>query len=444
LRPAETTIVYPALAEHAHVTPVPPSSGVRLAGIEGLRAIAACSVVLLHVWTFSMPHGEVLWDGRRIADAFSTLQAGVILFFALSGFLLYRPFAASIARGQPLIPVSSYLRNRALRILPAYWVILAIAVALGAVHVRDESGQLLNTGWLTDPLALLQTALLSHDYRPSTLAIGIGPAWSLAVEIVFYAVLPLLVLGAARAARTAKSQRGRVLVLLGPPLMLLLLGLSGKYAAAQLVSGGPLDGWGNDWHSVIERSFWAQADLFSFGMVVAVLHTEVADGRITLPSYWRRLAVGLGLLVFVPCAWTMHRAELSYVLQNTGVALAIGLFLAVIVIPDSRSGCLRSVRLLETRVPIAVGVISYSVFLWHVPVILWLQTHGVTLGGGAPALLVNLFVTAAVVGALSALTYRYVERPALLRKRRTNRATAEQPPAVITSASAEASMAPSA
>jgi peptidoglycan/LPS O-acetylase OafA/YrhL len=393
-----------------------PSSGTRLAGIEGLRALAATSIVVVHVWGFSTP-GRAL-GSRPLADALSTLAVGVTLFFTLSGFLLYRPFAAAIARGVPHAPIAAYVRNRVLRIAPAYWVILAVtALALGSVGVRDAAGNL-DYGRLSHPVALIQAALLVQDYHPRTMVIGIGPAWSLAVEAVFYCALPLLVLAAARLARMAGTRRRRVLVLLGPPLLLLLIGLSGKHVA-HLLPGSPSGGYKSDWHSVIERSFWAQADLFSFGMVVAVLHTEVADGRLVLPAHWRRAAVALGLLVFLPCAWTMHQGEQSYLFQNTGEALGIALLFAAIILPD-RTGHrpLRIVRLLETRPFVAVGVASYSLFLWHHPVILWLRLHHVTLGGWG-GLAVNLGFVALIAGVFSALTYRFVERPALRRKRST-------------------------
>jgi peptidoglycan/LPS O-acetylase OafA/YrhL len=205
------------------------------------------------------------------------------------------------------------------------------------------------------------------------------------------------------------------------------VGLSGKYAA-HLLPGSPTEGFDANWHSVIERSFWAQADLFSFGMLVAVIHTEVADGRLALPTHWRRIAVGLGLLVFVPCAWTIHQGEQSYLPQNTGEALGLSLLFAAIVIPDSASATLRVVRLLETRAVVAVGVVSYSLFLWHAPLIHLLEGRGLTIGGGWGALLVNLGEVAVVAGALSALTYRYVERPALQRKRSTRSARAPGSP----------------
>jgi peptidoglycan/LPS O-acetylase OafA/YrhL len=377
---------------------------------------------MTHVWAFSMPHHVVLGTGHPIANVLSELAVGVTLFFTLSGFLLYRPFAASIARGARHMPVRAYLRNRLLRIAPAYWVILLfVALVLGTAQVRSASGAL-GIGRLTDPFSLLQTGLLLQDYRPSKMVIGIGPAWSLAVEAVFYCVLPLLVLAAASLAARARDRRGRVILLLAPPLLLLLLGLSGK-VAAHLLPGAPTSGYNEDWHSVIERSFWAQADLFSFGMVVAVLHAEMRDHTLSLPRLWRPVAVVLGLLVFLPCAVTMNQGEQSYLVQNTGEALGIALLFSAVVLPDSSaSRPFRFVALLETRPLVAVGVASYSLFLWHLPVIFWLRSHGLMFNGGWPTLIGNLMIALSVAGGLSALTYRFVERPALRLKRSTRTA----------------------
>jgi peptidoglycan/LPS O-acetylase OafA/YrhL len=372
-----------------------------------------------------MPDGEGL-GGPQFANGISTLSAGLTLFFTLSGFLLYRPFAAAIARGQSRQSFSAYFTNRFLRIAPAYWVILLVAaLVVGAAQLRTPAGAL-EVGRLTDPLELGQTLLLTQDYRPDTMLLGIGPAWSLAVEVVFYLALPLLVLMAHGLVRRASGPRGRILGLLAPAALLLLIGLTGKAAAAHLLPAGPLAGYNTDWHSVIERSFWAQADLFAFGMVVAVLHVKVADGRIRLPARWRWGAAIAALLVFLPCAWTMRRGEHSYLLQNTGEALAIAIALAAIVLPD-RSGARPpwTIRVLESPAFVAVGVASYSLFLWHYPVILWLREHGLTAAGWG-GLALNLLLVATVAGGLSALTYRYVERPALRHKRRGRQATAAE------------------
>lgn len=396
-----------------------PRRKTHLRGIEGMRALAAGTIVLVHVWAFSSPSGAVLGASDWRGNALSVLSVGVTLFFTLSGFLLYRPFVASIARAVPHMPISTYLRNRFLRIAPAYWAILLLAaLVLGTVGIRNAAGGL-EVGRLTDPSVLAQAGLLVYDYRPSQLLIGIGPAWSLAVEVVFYLALPLLVLAAAALARRFEARRDRILVLLGPPLLLLLLGLSGKAVAGIAIPADPTAGYDANWHSVIERSFWAQADLFSFGMAVAVLFVEVEDGRLSLPDRWRWLACGAAALIFIPCAWTMHQGEQSYLPQNTGEALAIALVFAALVLPAvPGKGKERVVGWLEGPFLVAFGIASYSVFLWHVPVIDWLSGHDLMLEGWG-GLLINAAIVALVVGALSAITYRFVERPALHYKRST-------------------------
>jgi peptidoglycan/LPS O-acetylase OafA/YrhL len=380
-----------------------------------MRALAAGTIVLVHVWGFSSPNGDALGFDLWIGDALSTLSVGVTLFFTLSGFLLYRPFAAAIARGREHMSIRAYFRNRALRIAPAYWAILFVcAVLIGTVYLRE--GAVLEVGRLTDPFEFLQAALLLNNYRPTTLGIGIGPAWSLAVELVFYVVLPLLVLGAAWLARRAADRRGRVLALLGPPLLLLVVGLTGKLVAGHVFPAAPTAGYGNNWHSVVERSFWAQADLFCFGMLAAVAYVQITDGRLRPPAYWRPAAAAIGLLIFIPCAATMNQGEHSYLLQNTGQALALALIFAAIVMPEATEAPpSRAIRFLESPPLVAIGVVSYSVFLWHLPVIVWLNAHGLTVSGWG-GLLVNAAVVTVVVGALSALTYRFVELPALRRK----------------------------
>ena len=212
--------------------------------------------------------------------------------------------------------------------------------------------------------------------------------------------------------------RAGVLTCLAPPAGLLLLGLSGKLAAGVLVPGAPCAGWGADWHSVIERSFWAQADLFAFGMGLAVAHVEIEDGRLPLFPRWRAALLAVALLVFIPCAATLGDGQLSYLPQNTGVALAAALFLGAVVLPQARGGAPWLPQMLQSRVLVAIGLASYSLFLWHEPLVHWLRLHGLTLGGWS-GLSVNLLLVAAVAGTLSMLTYRLVEAPALRRKHTT-------------------------
>ena len=100
------------------------------------------------------------------------LQNGVMLFFCLSGYLLYRPFV----RGR--VVLRDYFRNRAVRIIPAYLVAL--------IGVTMLSG---DRTFLEKPLTFL---LLAQNYDPSTWQGFLGVSWTLVLEAQFYVTLPIL------------------------------------------------------------------------------------------------------------------------------------------------------------------------------------------------------------------------------------------------------------
>jgi peptidoglycan/LPS O-acetylase OafA/YrhL len=388
---------------------VTPSSGGRLAGIEGLRALAAGSILIVHTWG-AAPGGPPGLRGFGVY--FLDLRFGVTLFFTLSGFLLYRPFAVALLRDSERPSFARYLRNRALRILPAYWVILLLcAVALGSVIIRGEAGE--ENGSLRNPGLLARAALLVQDYQPSTLLTGIGPAWSLAVEVVFYVALPLLVLLAWKLGASATRSSHRVAAALAPAALLLVVGLVVKAVAAYVVPPPyPYAGYGTNWHSVVERSFFCQADLFAFGMALAVARALWEQGKLRLPSHWRLIALALILGSYALTARVSStKHQLSYSPYNTLIALAFSLVLALVVL-ESRPSRSPFIRLLEARPFVAAGVISYSVFLWHQPLILWLRDHDL-LFEGATGLFINLAIVIPLTAVLSTLTYYLVEAPAV-------------------------------
>ena len=112
-------------------------------------------------------------------------DVGVPIFFSLSGLLLYRRWAAAALAGGRTGAVAVYLRRRALRILPAYWAVVLIALPV------------LNPGAARHAWPWIQYLLLiqnydSHPWWSGTGATGLAQAWSLVVEASFYLVLPLL------------------------------------------------------------------------------------------------------------------------------------------------------------------------------------------------------------------------------------------------------------
>jgi len=390
----------------------------RLTGIEGLRAIAASSIVIYHVWVYGSPSGPV--DvGYLSRFALPHLAVGVTLFFALSGYLLYRPIAASLLATGQVPDVKNYLRNRALRILPAYWVILAVvAVVLPAALLRLSPSDLVLDRLVDRPDILVSNTLLFHNYIPASLDTGIGPAWSLAVEAAFYLSLPALAVLARYCYRRAGSSRGECLALLAPVGALLLVGTAGKAATVWLLPRGE-----GAAHDILVRSFLSYADLFAPGMALAVVHILVTHGYLRLPRRWV-LIVGTTLIVDVLMivALTDRGILWQWGLGNPYqrlTALACVLLVALVVLPRAagdRPSAL--VPLLESRPLFLAGLASYSLFLWHEPIIRLFVEHGLTMGGRS-GFVANLGVVAVVCGVLAATTYRFVERPALARKVRS-------------------------
>jgi peptidoglycan/LPS O-acetylase OafA/YrhL len=405
-----------------------PAGPGRLPGVEGLRAVAALSILVFHVWKYSSPSGPVDL-GYASRFALPHLAVGVTLFFTLSGYLLYRPIVGSLLATGELPAVRRYLRNRALRILPAYWVVLGVtAIVLPAALVRQSASELV-LGRLTDkPGLLVSNALFAQNYLVYSLDTGLGPAWSLAVEVVFYLTLPLLALLALVVFRRAGSPRGQCFALLLPAGLLLLLGTVGRAATVWVLPPGE---WGNP---ILVRSFLTNCDLFAPGMALAVLHILILRGWFRLPRLWP-LGVCAALVVTVLLTVVLTDREIIW---QWGVlnpyqrltSFACLLLLALVVLPNSSSrNAPIQVRLLESRPLVLIGLASYSLFLWHEPIIRLLTHEGLTAAGGGGFVL-NLVMFGVIGGVLAAMTYRFVERPALARKATRASPPVTPPPAV--------------
>jgi peptidoglycan/LPS O-acetylase OafA/YrhL len=400
------------------------TSGGRLPGLDGLRALAATSIVVFHVWRYGAPGGNQFELGP-LDRLFGHLPLGVTLFFTLSGFLLYRPFAASMIRGGDRPRIGRYYRNRALRILPAYWVILAIAGTVLSTTYLRVSPYVLETGSLVrEPGTFLRDALLIQNYARESFLTGIGPAWSLAIELVFYLLLPAIaIVGFSSAARWA-SPRGRRLSALGPPLLLLGIGFVGKILAWLVIPGqGPGTPWIGDWHSILERSFLVQADLFAWGMALAVLRVELEDGRFRITRTARWLLAGGTILLGAGAILLRESGSLGQYPYDTLTALATAGLLAIVVLPTQpvasdvgTVGRGPMLRVLESRTVVWVGLVSYSLFLWHEPLVRWIGARGLTMRGGLGFVLAFITIGTVALG-LAALTYRFVEAPALSLRR---------------------------
>lgn len=380
------------------------SAGSRLSGMEGLRGLAAASIVVYHCYLYAL-------DGRGtgvgpLDAALRHTSAGVLLFFTLSGLLLYRPFAEAIIGGHAFPSVRRYARNRGLRIFPAYWLVLLLTgLVLGAALLQSGSDGP-TIGHLTDPGPLLANLALLQSYHPSTFLTGIGPAWSLVVEMAFYVALPIAAWLAHRLAVRHGARRTAIALL--PPLGFLLLGLSGKLLARVVLDGS--SGWSRSWGGVLARSFLANADLFSFGMVVAVASVLHANGTLRLPHRWRAVTIAVSLVLGITLI--ASGGELGVPRYDLLGAAASAVAVAALVLgPRPRHDA--ALRLLEAPAVVLVGLASYSLYLWHEPLLHLFVDRGLLGRAGVTGLLLAVPTVGVAAGLLATLTYRYVEKPAL-------------------------------
>jgi peptidoglycan/LPS O-acetylase OafA/YrhL len=395
--------------------------GRHVAGVEGLRAVAAGTILVYHVWLYTWLYDTAQRppDLGFASDLLPHLALGVTLFFALSGFLLYRPFAQAILDGTAAPAMRRYARNRVLRIVPAYWVVFLAAGVLGSLLVHTPSG-LRAGGFTTDPVLLPLGLALAQNYQPAHLLSGVGPTWSLAVEVVFYVALPFVAMIGVRVAQGSVTHTRRRVAALAPAIVVLVAGTAGKLSAWQLHSGSGSDA--RSWLDVLDKSFLTHADLFAFGMALAVVAAEVDAGRLTVARAWRRgiavsAAVTMLVVTQVGTPELFHRGALTHYLYGSAAGLACALVLALVVLPSSRGIPGAGARMLDARPLYGVGLVSYSVFLWHEPLLVLLRRHGL-LATGRDGFALNLVTIATATMALAALTYRYVEAPALRRKAR--------------------------
>jgi peptidoglycan/LPS O-acetylase OafA/YrhL len=393
------------------ISRVAPSTQDRLLGVEGLRAVAAAAVVVYHTGQVTSREGEL--GSGPIAILLTPFALGVTLFFVLSGFLLYRPFAAALIQGRSLPSFRRYYRNRALRILPAYWFILGVTVFVLGVAVTGFDSPNLVTGDLREPVTLMRDALFIQNYSPDSMGTGILPAWSLAVEVVFYLVLPLLALAAVSVLRGSSSPRRRRRAAWLPVAAMVVIGVGGKLVASFVVPGA-ITAFNSSWHSVIQFSFFAYADVFAWGMAIAVVKASMDEGHVALPAQRSRILVQSAALVGILLSAIVLPAESRdwFVLI---IPLPFAIILGAVVLPQHKSDGRMAplpIRLLTSRPLVAAGVISYSIFLWNHPLLYWLLDHGFV-SYGPVGFLTVLAMVSALCAALSILTYRFVELPAL-------------------------------
>jgi acetyltransferase len=346
-----------------------------LPAVEGMRACAAMGVVVTHV-AFQTGHSSGV-TGRL----FGRFDLAVAVFFALSGFLLWRGHAAA-ARDLGSRPrTGHYLRSRVVRIMPAYLVAVVVILCL-----LPESDHASLTVWLAN-------LTLTQIYVPLTLTGGLTQMWSLSVEVSFYLALPIMALLARRIPVGARV-----------PSIAALAGLSWAWGSVPLAHAD----------SGINPLNWPPAffSWFAAGMLLA----EWTYSGIGLPHRLARrrvLMAVVAVLAYLVAASPLAGPEglVPGTATQFAVKTAVGSVVAfALVAPLVLDRLDTPHRVLGTTGMVTLGRWSYGLFVWHLAALAMvfpvLGTFQFT--GRMPAVLVFTLIFG---WAIAAVSYALVESP---------------------------------
>ncbi|HWE64532.1 MAG TPA: acyltransferase family protein, partial [Chloroflexota bacterium] len=194
--------------------PSPPaaaSTSRRYNELEAYRGIAAVAVIVYHCYQHAGPAGNALYAGTPFVGVVANLIGALSLFFVLSGFIIFLPFAQAALDGRTSYSPRGFLTRRAIRILPLYYLAIVTVWASRYAGQKDE--------WMDLVRHLTFTQIFSTKYIFWT----IGPAWTLAVEFWFYLLTCALGVTLFPLCRRLKRRESRVALLAGICLALIAI-----------------------------------------------------------------------------------------------------------------------------------------------------------------------------------------------------------------------------
>jgi peptidoglycan/LPS O-acetylase OafA/YrhL len=284
-------------------------------------------------------------EARQVASTYPLWYAknGVDLFFVLSGFLLFLPYAAWVlgVRSEP--STTAFYKRRILRVGPAYWVSLFITILIHPAVPKD---------------VLVHTVYLSNVTWPTTFSIN-GVYWTMAVEVQFYAVLPLI----AWIMYKLSLRVGVVAAIVTTLSALVVLSI----LSSTLVTVG---GWNLTTTPVVSSFLVQYAAMpywlgsFGCGIACSLIYVYLTKLRSLGPGARARLRkagnyaffAGVGGVLALSCIPMLQSMPISQLAFAIAFAALLG-------------GVLFGAPVLrwpfESRIMRFIGLISYSFYIWH-------------------------------------------------------------------------------
>ena len=324
--------------------------------IDGLRAIAVMLVVIFHAFPEAMPGGFI----------------GVDIFFVISGFLITGIVVRELE--QKRFSLLGFYNRRIKRIFPALLVVLCVTMVLGwrwmlpAAYAQLSSDVFASAAFFANVALLLQSGYFDIESARKPLL----HLWSLGIEEQFYLFWPLMLMLVARLRLSMLAAVAAV----GVASFVLNVALIGSDPVAtfylpftrawELLAGAALAcGWNQ-----ISQTGTASNRRASVGLLLIAAAAGVLDTKSAFPGWWAVLPVaGAGLLLSAPAAWFCR-------------------------------------ALLASPPLVWTGLISYPLYLWHWPLLVFFGIIKF-----APLTLLERGLIVGLSFALAWLTYRFVEIP---------------------------------
>jgi peptidoglycan/LPS O-acetylase OafA/YrhL len=430
LQPSSHVATHPPTGKHAQN---------QILVLDGVRAIACLIILSYHMSLLIRDYGILppLQDTNPLVIILNYINAffaefgesGVILFFVLSGFLLFLPYAKALLLASPWPSVRRYYLRRIFRILPGYYV--ALLLILSFFHP-----ELLNVNHWHDLWTFL-TFTMSLNLSSQVNV----PFWTLAIEFQFYLLLPIIAwLFSLVVSGDKPHQRMRKLTIC--LLILTIWGVVTRYLGLDVANTSPIAcsltyPLFNTLKPYVYGDTGKYLDVFVVGMFLAMLYTFIQStfaGRrwqaILRQSNPFILAAGIALLVLLPL---QHMTALNYGeytltssfsdphipqlvtdwMQWQVIGYSIGYALCLWAL---MFGTARLKRPFEGSLLRWFGSISFSLYMWHLPfmfIFIYTIAHNIHTQAWSPIAQYSLFWcwTLVVIIPISAAFYRWVEKP---------------------------------
>jgi peptidoglycan/LPS O-acetylase OafA/YrhL len=366
--------------------------------LDGMRGIAVLAVLAFHfAWTFpgedpNAAHGAIEKLAVHLHDFLWSGWTGVDLFFVLSGFLITRGLVTPSKK--PLgTRMKMFWMRRVLRIFPLYYAVVIVGTVV-----------CLALGTWTPTIAYwlyMQNYALAFDNEVMRWT---AHFWSLAIEEQFYFVWPIVALA------TPKKKLLPIILLVIATCVLLRAGITmkGHFFDEMTI------------RKFVYRATFTRCDGLLMGALVAVLQREYDH---PLSYAWRRLRkpIFIGTALALLGMYILAHGLNDYDRR----VMVVGYFLLAVFFASGVSLCAdgvigeRARSILSSRPLVACGKVSYGMYIFHWPLVVWLvpriekmQEHydtGMRIGLGLGVIV----VATAAIYVCAAISYRFFESPFL-------------------------------